>query len=534
MSIAASPRACALALLLLAACVPDGRPFEELDATPGPADAAADGGVPPADADAPLADAGAAVDDAGAPADAGPEVMTVEVGHARELRGVWVATVSNIDFPSRQGLSAAAQQAELVTILETMGQAGLNAIFFQVRPECDALYASSLEPWSRYLTGTQGGDPGYDPLAYLIAEAHARNIEVHAWFNPYRAKANFSSTAVAPHPSVTDPQHAHRYGNFVWMDPGAASVQAHTRAVILDVVERYDVDGIHFDDYFYPYPEPGVPFPDQLTWAEYQAAGGTLARDDWRRDNVNRLMRDLSAAIAEAKPHVRFGISPFGIYRPGIPPGITGLDQYAAIFADPLRWMEEGWVDYLAPQLYWPTTQERQAYGTLIAWWSSIARDGRAIFTGNYLSQLGSSAAWTLDEFRAQIELSRQFRDQSSLGNIYFSMRPLRQDREGIVGVLRSEFYAEPALTPPLAVRPSEGPAPPRVALSGRRLTLEGAGELRAFGVYRAEGAEEDAWRLVRLIPGAEAEAELDPGRYAVSAVDRFGAESAGVVVEVP
>ncbi len=188
----------------------------------------------------------------------------VDPSHRRELRGVWIATVSNINFPSRPGSSAAEQQAELQSIVDLTNEAGLNAIVFQVRPECDALYASALEPWSRFLTGSQGQDPGYDPLAVLLQKAHAAGIEVHAWLNPYRAKSSASSTAVAPHLSVTTPEHAHNYGNFVWMDPAAAPVQEALRLVVEDLVRRYDLDGVHFDDYFYPYPD-GNDFPDSST-----------------------------------------------------------------------------------------------------------------------------------------------------------------------------------------------------------------------------------------------------------------------------
>ena len=332
---------CTLVGVSSLSCTPSERNLEPLlgedagghaDALPAP-DATPRDAMPMAmDANVPR-DAGEM--DAG-PTDAGEGVMTelVDATHRREFRGVWIATVANINFPSRPGLSVEAQQAELRDLVTLTADAGLNSIVFQVRPECDALYSSSLEPWSRFLTGTQGQDPGYDPLAYLLEQAHARAIEVHAWLNPYRAKSNSGSTAVAPHLSITQPNYAHRYGTFVWMDPAAEPVQAALLAVIEDIVTRYDVDGIHFDDYLYPYPD-GAEFPDDATFAAYQAAGGGLGRADWRRDNVNRMVEAIHEMLLDRAPAVRFGISPFGIYRPGQPPGINGLDQYAAIFADP-------------------------------------------------------------------------------------------------------------------------------------------------------------------------------------------------------
>ncbi|MCA9549145.1 MAG: family 10 glycosylhydrolase, partial [Myxococcales bacterium] len=447
--------------------------------------------------------------------------------------GVWIATVSNINFPSRTGLSADAQKAELDALVATTAAAGLNAIVFQVRPECDALYRSNLEPWSRYLTGTQGQDPGYDPLEYLLEVAHARAVEVHAWLNPYRAKASAGSTAVAPHLSVTVPEHAHRYGNFLWMDPGAAEVQDALLAVVEDLVTRYDLDGVHFDDYFYPYPDGATAFPDDTTFAAYQASGGALGRDDWRRDNVNRMVEAVNATVLRANPHVRFGISPFGIYRPGMPEGITGLDQYAAIFSDPPVWMQEGWVDYLAPQLYWPSTQTRQAYGPLVSWWSALAHDGRVIIPGNYLSQLGSSSAWTVDELRTQVALTRAEAPADAAGNIYFHIGPLQENRSGIADVFKDELYATPALPPELPGRAEAAPPPPVVALEGTRATLSAGGPevLRAWVLYRDAGA---GWAVQDILPASTTSVELSTGRWAISAADRGSRESLGVVVDVP
>lgn len=462
-----------------------------------------------------------------------PMQPTTDVGHEREFRGVWVATVSNINFPSSQGLTVQAQEDELVALLDVMVAHNLNAIVFQVRPEGDAFYPSDIEPWSRFLMGSQGTDPGFDPLAWLIEQAHPRGIEVHAWVNPYRAKVSLASSLAPGHIALAEPGYAYEYGNFLWMDPGAEAVQERVIDVVLDVVDRYDVDGIHFDDYFYPYPN-GEPFPDGDTYDAYQNGGGGLALDDWRRDNVHQLVEVLYESIVGTRDHVRFGISPFGIYRPGMPPGITGLDQYAEIFADPLVWMDEGWVDYLAPQLYWPTTQTAQAYEPLLEWWSSMTSEGRYIFAGNFLSQIGTSGAWTTEEILTQVELSRTYRDLGSMGNIFFHIEPFQSDALGVGTALYEGFYTAPALTPPLAAQLDTEVAPPWVELAGSTVTLTPQDDtpLRAWVVYEDAGA---GFELVDIVPVGTSSFELpNSGSWAISAAARSGVESRGVLVEVP
>ena len=462
-----------------------------------------------------------------------PDQELVEVGHAREFRGVWVTTVYNINWPSNTGLDAAAAQAELLDIIETCEAINLNAIVFQVRPESDAVYASELEPWSRYLSGTQGGDPGFDPLSFLITEAHARNIEVHAWLNPYRAAASAASALAQPHIALQQPDHAHVYSGALWMDPGALAVREHVVDVVIDLVDRYALDGVHLDDYFYPYPD-GSDFPDDLSWQGYLDGGGALALDDWRRDNVNGLVEELHDAIALADPDVRFGIAPFGIYRPGIPEGIVGFDPYAQLYADAALWLEQGWVDYLAPQLYWPTTYTQQDYEVLLDWWSR-QNPSRYIFAGNYLSQLGTAPEWSLDEILLQVELSRLYRDQNSMGNLFFQVQPLLADTLGVNAALYDEFYASPALTPPLAERLDASTSPPLVTLEGELALVEDLGDqrLRAWTVYVDEGG---AWVLDRIVPADPSGADaipLGPGRWAVSAVAWHNGESPGVLVEL-
>ncbi|KIG14476.1 putative glycoside hydrolase [Enhygromyxa salina] len=462
-----------------------------------------------------------------------PMPELVDVDHEREFRAVWVATVYNINWPSNSGLDIGAAQAELIDIVETCEAINLNAIVFQVRPESDALYASQLEPWSRYLTGAQGGDPGWDPLSFLIEQAHARNIEVHGWINPYRAAASAAASLAQPHIALQQPAHAHVYNGGLWMDPGAIPVREHVVDVVIDIVDRYDIDGIHLDDYFYPYPD-GSPYPDDLTWNQYLQDGGMLALADWRRDNVNDLVEELHDSIYAADPDVRFGIAPFGIYRPGIPEGIVGFDQYAQLYADPLLWFQQGWVDYLAPQLYWPTTYAQQDYEVLLDWWTQ-QNPSRYVFAGNYLSKLGTDADWTLDEMLLQVELSRLYSDQNSRGNVFFQVQPLLADTLGINAALYDEFYGQPALTPALAERLDQVVAPPQVALSGDSAMLDAAPgqRVRAWVVYAEEGG---AWRVDQIVPvdplGGDA-VELGPGRWAITAAGWHNVESQGVVVEL-
>ena len=450
---------------------------------------------------------------------------TVEVGHLRELRGIWVASVWNIDWPSSQGDSADTQRADLEALLDRADALGLNAIFLQVRPESDALYDSDLEPWGRWLTGTQGVDPGWDPLAEAITLAHDRGLELHAWLNPYRGATSTSIALAEDHFCSRTPDACHPYGSQTWLDPGDERVSSHMLAVAADLVDRYDLDGLHLDDYFYPYPD-GTPFPDDATYAAYTASGGALERDDWRRDNVNRLVSGL-ADVVDGTP-VRFGISPFGIYRPGEPPGIIGLDQYAELYSDPVAWVAAGDVDYLAPQLYWPSTQEAQAFEPLLSWWSTLAFDsGVATFAGTNLTNLGATPAWTLDEYRTQLELSRAYADQGSTGNIHFSANMLN---DAALASLFTELYAAPALTPPLAGHADDTLAPPMTTVVTDGVLVEHPDPLRVYTVYADAG---DHWRFVATAPGSVTKVFLDPGRWAIAAVDRYGVESPGVLVAV-
>ncbi|GAB5519401.1 MAG: glycoside hydrolase family 10 protein [Rhodothermales bacterium] len=392
----------------------------------------------------------------------------------REFRGVWIATVANIDWPSEPGLPVAQQQAEFRHLVDQIDRLGFNAIVLQVRPTADALYASKLEPWSAYLTGQQGQAPSpyYDPLAFAVEEAHKRGIELHAWFNPYRAfHPSAQGTQTATHMSQRRPDLVKTYGDLQWFDPGEPDAAAHSLAVMLDVVERYDIDGVHLDDYFYPYPitdslDQDVPFPDDPSWAKAQAAGTTLSRDDWRRKNIDDFVERLYLSIKATKPHVKFGISPFGIWRPGHPPQIQGFDQYDKLYADAKKWLNKGWIDYYTPQLYWAIEQTAQSYPVLLDWWIGENTHGRHMWPGQYTSRVGFAPerAWAASEVTEQIRLTRE--RTGATGTVHFSMQAIEKNANGIADAL-AETYAAPALVPASPWLDPAVPSAPAVALVG-------------------------------------------------------------------
>lgn len=461
----------------------------------------------------------------------------------REFRGAWVATVANIDWPSRPGLSAAALRQEALAILDRAVQLGLNALVLQVRPACDAIYPSPLEPWSEFLSGEQGrppwapGEAPWDPLAFWVQEAHRRAIELHAWFNPYRARHSAAKSALAPtHIARTRPDLVQTYGEQLWMDPGQPEAAARTLAVVADVLRRYDIDAVHIDDYFYPYPVAvaGVdqPFPDDVAWTRYKLEGGAIAsRDDWRRAQVDALVQAMHRTVQQLRPGVRFGISPFGLPRPDRrPPGITGFSQYDQLYADVEKWFENGWCDYLAPQLYWPIDRAGQRFDVLLDHWLASNPAQRHVWAGLFTSRitrgepLGTNS-WPGQELLNQVALQRGRAVGQPLGagHIHFSMAALLQDRDGIATRLRAGLYAEPALvpaTPWVADAP-----PPAVALQaqGERVGLAPAGGAAAPRHWAVWLRHEGHWRLQRL-PGSATSADAaGADRVVASALNRAG-----------
>jgi uncharacterized lipoprotein YddW (UPF0748 family) len=482
----------------------------------------------------------------------------------RELRAVWVATVDNMDWPSRAGLSAREQQTELLAILDKVVQLHMNAIVLQVRPAADALYESSVEPWSEVLTGEMGRapEPSYDPLAFAITEAHKRGLELHAWINPYRARYSMTRRASANHVSRTNPELVRRYGPYQWLDPGDPRVRDLTTRVVLDIVRRYDVDALHMDDYFYPYPETErgreLPFPDDATWSRYRSGGGTLARDDWRRENVNLLVRQLSDAIHAVKPWVRFGISPFGIWRPGNPASVRGLDQYSVLYADARKWLRQGWVDYFTPQLYWAVNRPEQRYDELLKWWVEQNVTGKHIWPGNYTGKVAftNAQAWRTGEILEQIRLTRA--QPGATGNVHFSMKVFQQDPDALDERLLAGPYAQPALVPAstwLSVGTPPAPAV-RVRNDPRagRLMLEVAPTPQApvpigFGgtstvsttpwLWVVQTRTDAGW-TTEVVPAAvrsrplSARGAASPREVRVTTIDRLGIASPAAVVRPP
>lgn len=357
-----------------------------------------------------------------------------------EMRSAWVASVHNLNFPSTAGLSAETQRAEIRRIVSTAAASGLNALMVQVRPEGDALYRSRIEPWSRFVSGKQGVDPGYDPLATFIAEGRAQGIAIHAWINPYRAATSSKVARARNHITNTMPSAVRRVGSMLWMDPGDPAVRQHVVRVVQDIVSRYDVAGVVIDDYFYPYPGSGIPrgtFPDDATFAKY---GKGQSRGDWRRNNVHSLVRDLHGVVSGSRK--RFGVSPFGIWRPNVPPGVEAqLDQVMEIYSDPLVWMREGWIDYLSPQLYWADASP-QSYSALLQWWRSPQANPRGvpIIPSIAVDRMGGSHKWPASEIARQLELEKKIgpRRANTAGYILWSMGPVMRDLEGVRGVIRS------------------------------------------------------------------------------------------------
>ncbi|MEO5814581.1 MAG: family 10 glycosylhydrolase [Gemmatimonadaceae bacterium] len=464
---------------------------------------------------------------------------------AREFRAVWVATVDNMDWPSRAGLSTAEQQREMIVILDKLVEVHMNAIILQVRPAADALYDSKIEPWSEYLTGKMGKapDPYYDPLTFTVAEAHKRGLELHVWINPYRARYSRHRPASATHISRSNPSLVRNYGPYVWMDPGSPAVRERTRRVVLDLVKRYDIDGVHMDDYFYPYPETErvrrklreIPFPDNSTYAKYRKDGGRLSRDDWRRQNVNLLVKELYDAIHEVKPQVRFGVSPFGIWRPGSPPSVRGLDQYAVLYADAKKWYNEGWVDYMTPQLYWSVDKPQQRYDHLLEWWAQQNTFGRHLWPGNYTSKVGftNSAKWNTDEILEQIRLTRA--QPGATGNVHFSMEVFKKNPDNLNERLVREAYAIPALVPASTWLPATAMTVPSASAridinSSARVIDLGLGTLSSKlpWLWVVQSRTTAGW-MTAIVPGTQRVFVLGaPGSAApldvrVRAVDRVG-----------
>lgn len=385
-----------------------------------------------------------------------------------EFRGVWITTVNNIDWPSAGITNPEGQKADFIRQLDMHQRNGMNAMIVQVRPSADAFYPSQYEPWSQWLTGVQGQPPSpyYDPLQFMIEETHKRGMEFHAWCNPYRAVMNIGASSIAPnHVTRTHPEWFLTYGDKKYFDPGSKEAQDFVVKVIRDIVKRYDVDAIHMDDYFYPYRIPGKEFPDARSYAQ---SGTKLNKDDWRRSNVDSIILKLYTAIKEEKKYVRFGISPFSVWRNKDKDPVRGSDtragqtNYDDLYADILLWLEKGWIDYVAPQLYLEIGHDRVAFEKMIAWWSRNSH-GKHIYVGHGLYRVNENQpAWKkADELPNQIKLLRRYPNVQ--GSIYFSSSTFNRNPNGWNDSLRLNYYRYPSLIPPMRWVDNEKPWAPIV-----------------------------------------------------------------------
>jgi uncharacterized lipoprotein YddW (UPF0748 family) len=370
-----------------------------------------------------------------------------------EFRGVWIATVDNIDWPRKGQFNVDSQKLEYTRQLDLHQQNGMNAVIVQVRPATDAFYPSPYEPWSQWLTGTQGKPPVpfYDPLQFTIDEAHKRGFEYHAWCNPYRANFSVGKASIAPnHITKLHPEWFLQYGSTLYFDPGNKEGQAWVVNVMKDMVSRYDIDALHMDDYFYPYRIAGKEFPDQASYAKY---GNGMNKEDWRRSNVDSIIYKLSIAIKQIKPWVKFGISPFGVWRnkdkdPEGSATRAGQTNYDDLYADILLWMRNGWIDYVAPQIYWEFTQPNAPFQPILDWWNAHTY-GRQCYIGLGLYRAGSSVAWR-DKTLIPRQIDSLRSKENVQGAIYFSSTSFDKNPNGWNDSLRNNYYREPALIPPM------------------------------------------------------------------------------------
>lgn len=488
------------------------------------------------------------------PAGTGAAAAGVQASQKRELRAMWIASVVNIDWPSKPGLSADDLKAEFLHWLDVAQEFRLNAVFVQVRPTADAFWPSPLEPWSRYLTGVQGGDPGFDPLAFMVEEAHARNLEFHAWYNPYRVSMNTDTSALVPdHPARVHPDWVWTYAGKLYFDPGLPEAREHIIRAILHSVENYDLDGVHFDDYFYPYPSGGAPFPDAQTFADHGSGFDTI--EEWRRDNVNTFVRTISERIKDIKAWVKFGISPFGIWRnqstDPLGSETGGTQSYDAQFADTRKWVLEGWLDYINPQIYWQIGLTVADYAKLAPWWAEVAsQSATQLYIGEAVYKATSGAFADPAELARHVTLAKEISagGHPVHGHVWYSANHLPQDVNGQMSRVRDEHYAHPAIIPAMDHLPRTSVRVPVVTKTesgpgGVRLEWVDSGPARtaatSFAVYRVDGhvsvvdIDNGANLLATLRSTGRLQSFVDasavPGTrytYVVTALDRVWNES--------
>lgn len=475
-------------------------------------------------------------------------VTTLLAQPKRELRAAWIATVANIDWPSKAAIGhTELQKKEMLAMLDTLQALHCNVAIFQIRPTADALYYSQLEPMSSWLTGKQGvdNDQPYDPLAFVIQEAHRRCIDVHVWLNPYRVSNGFSLDELAStHLYRQHPEWFLKYGKQWYFNPALDETRAWLNGVVADIVKRYDIDAIHFDDYFYPYKIKGEEFPDE---ADFQAIPrGFTDKEDWRRNNVNMVMEELQQTIKAIKPWVEFGISPFGVWRNASTDPErgsqtkAGVQNYDDLYADVLLWLDKGWIDYVMPQIYWEIGKKVADYEIIAHWWSHN-NYGRNLYTGMYASQLGNKKA--AEAWRIPNELCRQIKLNRSIDEIdgcaFFSMAALMDNRQGLNDSLRLNYYRYEALQPinrslkgGIALQPTACKLKNKTLVWKAAPTTDGL-PVAYYVVYAfPQGAEIDCFNNPKYILTRTQETSFELPKvadgitYCVTAVNRYKQES--------
>lgn len=474
----------------------------------------------------------------------------------REFRGAWIHTVGNKDY---QTMTTDEMKKHFVDLLDTFQKAGINAVIFQVRPQADALFVSTIEPWSRFITGTQGQAPNpvWDPLAFMIEECHKRSMEFHAWFNPYRVTSNDTEVLCDNHLYYSKPYLFVKYGKQIYFDPGEPEAREHTKKVIADVMIRYDIDAIHFDDYFYPYRIAGQEFPDDKSFQKYHKKDGFTKdqRDDWRRNNVNILIKELNTTIKQIKPWVKFGISPFGVWRnksvdPTGSNSDAGQTNYDDLFADIKLWVEKGWIDYNVPQLYWEIGHPRADYEPLIKWWSennfgAQLYIGQSIGTTVNVKPSGSKDKDVKGESQLYKKMQMVRENSNVHGNVWWPGYSIPRNPDGFTDSLINNYQRHPALVPLFKHIDSIPPAPLKQltgikTTNGKQLVwiAEDADnemdKAAYFCVYKFERSEivnlEDATKLMKVtrnafyfIPKSE---DSGTHKYVITVLDRLFNES--------
>lgn len=466
------------------------------------------------------------------------EAAAGQTAPKREMRGVWVSTVANIDWPSKSGLSMEELQKETKQVLDRVKELGFNTVFFQARPSSDAFYISATEPWSTYLTGIQGIAPenNFDPLQYWVEEAHKRGIQLHAWINPFRATNGPQQQLNDNHISKTHPEWMINYNKKEYIDPGNPQARKYIVNIISDITERYDIDGIHIDDYFYPYPSGKEKFDDDISFEQNNKNQLSLA--DWRRQNINSFVESVQQAVKKSKPWIVFGASPFGVWRnekedPKGSKTTAGTTAYDVLYADVLTWMKNGWVDYVVPQIYWEADHPSAGFDTLVQWWA--CQQGSRCFVGHALYKIGNgTSAWDHpDEMPNQLAKVRQSKELG--GSVLFSYKHLNRNLMGLDLFLRDEFYKTKALVPTLTNSESKAIEMGKVKKKKHILHWNSSNEdeVRFYIIYRYRKNDQFTTGNPQFIYDVTDQSVLMPERkkgdgkyfYVVAPMDKYGKE---------